>query len=73
MVTNVRGEGLLLAMDLPDAETRSKVRQGCWDRGLAVLVCGSRSIRFRPPLVFTKKEADRTVSTLRKVLKQLSK
>ena len=44
------GEGLLIAMDLPDAETRSKVRSGCWDRGLAVLVCGTRSIRFRPPL-----------------------
>ncbi len=73
MVTNVRGKGLLCAMDLPDADTRSKVRQGCWDRGLAVLVCGSRSIRFRPPLVFTKKEADKTVSTLRKVLKQVAK
>ncbi|HSW29925.1 MAG TPA: L-lysine 6-transaminase [Longimicrobiales bacterium] len=73
MVTNVRGKGLLCAIDLPDADTRSKVRQGCWDRGLAVLVCGSRSVRFRPPLVFTKKEADRTVSTLRKVLKGFAK
>jgi L-lysine 6-transaminase len=73
MVTNVRGQGLLCAMDLPDTETRNKVRTGCWDRGLAVLVCGSRSIRFRPPLVFTRKEADRTVSTLRKVLKEIAK
>ncbi len=73
MVTNVRGKGLLCALDLPDAETRNKVRMGCWDRGLAVLVCGSRSIRFRPPLVFTKREADKTVSTLRKVLKQLAR
>ncbi|NJD18588.1 MAG: L-lysine 6-transaminase [Gemmatimonadetes bacterium] len=73
MVTNVRGKGLLCAIDLPDSETRGKVRAGCWDRGLAVLVCGSRSIRFRPPLVFTKKEADKTVSTLRKVLKGLAR
>jgi len=73
ILSNIRGEGLLIAMDLPDAETRSKVRSGCWDRGLAVLVCGTRSIRFRPPLVFTRKEADKTLSVLRKVLKQISK
>lgn len=68
-VSNVRGEGLLLAMDLPDGETRNKVRMGCWDRGLAVLVCGPRSIRFRPPLVFTEAEADRVLAVLREVLK----
>lgn len=67
-VTNIRGKGLLLAMDLPDGETRNAVRMGCWDRGLAVLVCGSRSIRFRPPLVFTQAEADKTLAVLREVL-----
>jgi len=67
-VSNVRGVGLLLAMDLPDGETRNKVRMGCWERGLAVLVCGPRSIRFRPPLVFTEAEADRVLSVLREVL-----
>ena len=29
----------LVAMDLPDGETRDRVWQGCWDRGLAVLRC----------------------------------
>ncbi len=67
-VTNVRGKGLFAALDLPDGATRARVRQGCWDRGLAVLACGERSIRFRPPLVFTEEEADRSVSTLREVL-----
>ena len=70
-VTNVRGKGLLLAMDLPDGDTRNKVRLGCWDRGVAVLVCGPRSIRFRPPLVFTEAEADRVVETLREVIGSL--
>lgn len=70
-VTNVRGKGLLNAMDLPDGEMRNKVRMGCWDQGVAVLVCGSRSIRFRPPLTFSKKEADRTLSVMRKVLKKV--
>ncbi len=72
VVTNVRGEGLLIAMDLPDGELRGKVKQGCWDRGLAVLVCGPRSIRFRPPLVFTEDEARRTLSVLREVLEEVA-
>jgi L-lysine 6-transaminase len=67
-VTNVRGLGLLVAIDLPDGATRAYVQSACWDRGLAVLVCGPRSIRFRPPLVFTEAEADRVLATLRDVL-----
>jgi L-lysine 6-transaminase len=65
LVSNVRGRGLFLAVDFPDADTRNRVRTGCWERGLAVLACGTRSIRFRPPLVFTRAEADRAVALLR--------
>ncbi len=67
-VSNVRGKGLMLALDLPDGETRAKVRQGCWDRGLAVLACGPRSLRFRPPLVFSEDDARRALGVLREVL-----
>jgi len=71
-VTNVRGAGLLVAMDLPDGETRDRVWQGCWDRGLAVLSCGPRSIRLRPPLVFSKEHASMALGTLREVLNEPS-
>jgi L-lysine 6-transaminase len=67
-ITNVRGKGLFVAMDLPDGETRARIRQECWDRGLAVLPCGERSIRFRPPLVFTEEEVERSVAVLGDVL-----
>ena len=72
VVSNVRGQGLLVAMDLPDGETRNKVRMGCWERGIAVLVCGPRSIRFRPPLVFTSKEVDHSLAVMKKVLKGIA-
>ena len=39
--------------------------------GLAVLACGARSIRFRPPLVFTEAEAGEALGILREVLKGL--
>jgi L-lysine 6-transaminase len=68
VVTNVRGAGLFLAMDLPDGSTRAKVRQGSWDRGLAVLACGPRSLRFRPPLVFSEEQANQALGILREVL-----
>ena len=67
-VTNVRGKGLFLALDLPDTDTRNQVRLGCWNRGLAILPSGERSIRFRPPLIFTEADVRTAVRTLREVL-----
>jgi L-lysine 6-transaminase len=69
-ISNVRGQGLFLAMDLPDTDTRNQVRLGCWNRGLAILPSGERSIRFRPPLIFSEDDVRRAVSTLREVLEQ---
>jgi L-lysine 6-transaminase len=69
-ITNVRGQGLLLALDLPDTEMRNQVRLGCWNRGLAVLPAGPRSIRFRPPLVFSEDDVRTAVGTLRTVLEK---
>jgi L-lysine 6-transaminase len=68
VISNVRGRGLLLAFDLPEGEYRNTVRQGCWDRGLATLPCGPRSLRFRPPMVFSKAEVDQALGTLHSVL-----
>ena len=64
-VTNVRGLGLFLAMDLPDGGVRGKVSKECWDRGLAVLSCGPRSIRFRPPLVFSMENVGQALATVK--------
>jgi len=71
-VSNVRGRGLLIAFDLPDRDTRNWVRQRCWDAGLATLPCGPRSLRFRPPLIFTDAEVDQVIRVLRSVLSQLA-
>lgn len=68
VITNVRGRGLFLAMDLPDGDFRRRVRAGCWDRGLAALPCGPRSLRYRPPLIFSRENADRALEILRDVM-----
>ena len=71
IVSNVRGKGLFVAFDLPDGDVRSRAVQGCWDRGFAVLSCGPRSIRLRPPLVFSEAQAAQVLSTLREVVDSL--
>lgn len=69
-VSNVRGQGLFLAFDLPDTGMRNQVRLDCWNRGLAILPSGARSIRFRPPLTFSEADVRTAISTLREVLEQ---
>ncbi len=56
MVSNVRGRGLLCAFDLPTTEQRDALKQKLYENGLVILGCGSKSIRFRPPLTITKEE-----------------
>lgn len=68
MISNVRGRGLLLAFDLPDTEIRKRVRMRCWQAGLAALPCGPRSLRFRPPLVFSEEDKTRALGVLKDVL-----
>jgi L-lysine 6-transaminase len=70
-VTNVRGKGLLVAFDVPDGDVRASVVQEFWDRGLAVLSCGPRSVRLRPPLVFSASQVTQVLATLREVFDDL--
>lgn len=64
-ISNVRGRGLMIAFDLPDGPTRDRLRARCWENGLATLVCGPRSIRFRPSLTFSEADADLALERLR--------
>ena len=67
-VTNVRGRGLMLAFDLPDGEQRNELSTRCWNLGLATLVCGPRSVRFRPCLTFTEEDTSSAAGLLREAL-----
>jgi len=66
MVSAVRGRGLFIAFDLPNARTRDDVWRKLFDSGLLVLKSGERSIRFRPALDITKKVVDEAMDLLRK-------
>jgi L-lysine 6-transaminase len=72
IVDNARGLGMFLAFDLPDGETRNDLRTRCWDKGLATLTCGPRSLRFRPALVFSEDDVDRSMVILREALREVT-
>jgi 4-aminobutyrate aminotransferase len=42
----------------PDAELRDRIEMACFERGLIILGCGTSTIRWSPPLIFTKENAD---------------
>ena len=53
VISAVRGRGLMLAFDLPDAPRRDAFWRGAFDLGLLVVRGGERSIRLRPVLDVT--------------------
>jgi len=56
--------GLMCAIDFETTEMRNKVREKCYEKGMIILPCGERSLRFRPTLTVTKKEIDLALSIL---------
>jgi len=67
-ISNVRGEGLMIAFDLVSTEKRDQVFKSTYDNGLLVLKSGERSIRFRPPLNLSKEEVDEGMAILDKAI-----
>lgn len=63
-LSNPRGRGLFCAIDLPDGQTRDAVRNACFERGMMILGCGTRTIRFRPPLTAEPRHIDEGLDIL---------
>ncbi|HSB06085.1 MAG TPA: aminotransferase class III-fold pyridoxal phosphate-dependent enzyme, partial [Thermodesulfobacteriota bacterium] len=54
-------------------QERNRVIQACFEKGLLILGCGENVIRFIPPLIITKKEADTALTILEEVLQEIEK
>jgi 4-aminobutyrate aminotransferase len=76
LIGDVRGLGLMIGMELVRDRTtkeqasteRDEIVQLCFRRGLLMLGCGVNTLRFCPPLVITKEQADTAVTILDEVL-----
>ena len=66
-VTEVRGRGLLVAMEF-DSDIAGSVLKGCLDKGLLVNRVKPNALRFIPPLIIGNEEVDEALGILDKVL-----
>jgi 4-aminobutyrate aminotransferase len=56
LVTDVRGRGLMIGIELDTSEHAEAVQWACFERGLLVLEAGRTTIRMCPPLVVSEAE-----------------
>ncbi len=69
-ITEVRGKGLLLAIEFDD-DIALELRKACLEQGLLVNDVKPNALRFIPPLIITKKDVDEALDILDRVLTQV--
>jgi len=65
-IGDVRGPGMMIGVEFvkdqttrtPDPDLRDRVEVASFERGLILLGCGPNTIRWSPPLILTKENAD---------------
>ncbi len=74
-LVDVRGLGLLVGIELDDAERTRRLAEGCFARGLVLnwTLHRDRVIRLAPPLVIAEAEIDRGLEILRKVVEEVAR
>lgn len=71
LITQVRGRGLMIGIDLPDHDSAEDLQEALFRRGMLSVTCGERTMRLAPPLVVTIEQADIAVDILRDALRAL--
>jgi acetylornithine/succinyldiaminopimelate/putrescine aminotransferase len=70
LIQSVRGEGLLLALDLTAERAPDVVRHGI-DEGVLLNATGPATVRLAPSLLLTQAEAEEGLSKLKRALDRL--
>jgi L-lysine 6-transaminase len=72
LIGQVRGRGLMCAVDLPDPAARDEVIARLFDDEQVILLgSGTQTLRFRPTLTVTREELDAGVAALDRVLQAM--
>jgi len=58
-IVDVRGLGLMIGVEFKEKKKRNSVELDCFKKGLIILGCGFKTIRFSPPLIISKEEIDK--------------
>lgn len=71
LLSNVRGQGTFIAVDVKDKETVNNLNTMLRNAGLEIGVCGQSALRFRPALIFTSKHAELCLDILETEIRKL--
>ena len=71
-ILDVRGLGLMDAVELDTRDRRDRLVQKAFGRGLLLLGCGYKTIRFLPPLDVRQREIDLALEILEKSFGELA-
>ena len=71
LISNTRGLGLLCAIDLDSRQNRDLIKEKAIEKGLMLIGCSDRTIRFRPPLNLSKSEVNEGIDILRRCLREM--
>jgi 4-aminobutyrate aminotransferase len=71
-VADLRGKGLMLAVEFDSKERRDAVQAAALKRGLLTLACGHSVLRVLPPLDVTEREIDLGCELLRSAVEDAS-
>ena len=63
-IVDVRGEGLLLGMEMTRSEEAGAIVHDCLARGVMINCTAGNVLRFIPPLIFTNSEVDALIYAL---------
>jgi len=69
-VVDARGLGLMAAIELDTRARRDRVLRAALTRGLVILGCGVKAIRFLPPLDVAEREIGMALELLDAALKE---
>lgn len=72
LIADVRGRGLLIAMELADAEAAGRIAAACLVKGLILNVIQGKVIRLFPALNITRAEMEEGLAVLEEVMEGLA-
>jgi L-lysine 6-transaminase len=72
LISNSRGLGLFCAIDIESKKRRELLKTKANEKGLILIGCSERTIRFRPPLNISTGEVDEGIAIIHSCLKEMA-
>lgn len=67
-ISEIRGCGLIIGIEMKSPETSIEVQKHCFDNGVLVNVCHGNVVRLIPPLIVNDEEKDRFTSLFAEIV-----